>query len=1091
MQLLSKVNFIKLLFSIFCICSNAQEIRFTKLTVNGTIFTGNVLVLHQDHKGYIWLGTEDGLLKYDGKKLTYYKNDRYDTASLSDNYVTSIAEDSKGYLWIGTQGDLCRYDQVTDNFRRYDLNISAENRFAGNNIILIPSDSKGHMWIAVQDLFYKYDPVNEKFSKIKPPPDSDGNEAKYLGAAIENIDNEVWYGTSTGLFIFNPQTNKTRHIFFEKTPTFTLGYDLINFMHADSKKNVWLGTFGGLIFYNHSTKQFNKFKLNPDNPNYIATNQIHDIEIDSKGKIWVCTNYGLYICSPPDSNNQLHYKSFYNVDHNAESISSNATTSVMEDRDGRIWISSRFGGVDIYDPNRKNFTVFRHNTNDKTSLSYNNVSCFAEEKQGTIWISTDEGGLNRFDPVKNTFKHYVNEPGNTNSIANDKVLSLLIDNNTLWIGYWGGGLDKYDIQKNRFTHFHSDTMNKATLASDYIFYLMQDSRKNIWICHWGSGVTLLNPNTGKFTRYPKEYHNAGHLANNNVTVAYEDHYGTIWLGAENYGLFAYSYKTDSFIHYVNVPHDKNSLSHNSVTSLCEDKKGRLWIGTLGNGLNLLNRETGIFKSFTKNDGLADNAVCGILEDSLGNLWISTHVGITRFSYNPENKSQPVTIRNYYQNDGLQSNNFNLWAYFKSADGTMYFGGSNGFNHFKAELIQDNPRVPEIRLTGIYIFNEKYSKNIKAGKPIDELDQIELTHEESMLTIEFSALNYTDPQRNQYQCKLEGFDPEWRNNGNYNKAVYTNLDPGIYTFRVKASNNDGIWNEEGISLKIKVIPPYWKTWWYKTLIIIALVLIGIFIFRRRVNYLKRELEKQKEIETVLKMAKEKAEESDSLKSTILANLSHEVRTPLNGLLGFIELVFAPDLNENKRKRYIQIIKKRAGDLTQIIDSLLEISSLVAKSYQIRNVNVSPDDIIEKIEKRIKKKIAISAKDLIININIPDNTSKTIYTDPFKLETILWHITDNAIKFSDFRPIEIGYSCKTDVVVFYIKDQGIGISPEIEDIIFEPFRQSELGLARNYGGLGLGLTICKGLAELIHANIDYKTEVGRGTIFYITVPLNSSK
>lgn len=1090
MRFLSGFHIYKLLFLILCLHGNSQEIQFNKLVINGVKFTGNVLTIHQDRHGYIWLGTEDGLLKYDGTKLTNYRNERNNKNSLSDNYITSIAEDSKGKLWIGTQKNLSRYNPITESFENFNLNVNNIGGFSGNNIILLSSDSKGLMWVSAEDLLYSYNPTTEIFTRVNRPSNIAGELIQNIGSIYEDITGEIWYGTTKGLYIYNPITNKTRLITFEEPTKKKLGLNYLNCFQSDSSHNVWIGTFGGIIVYNRNTKQYKTFRIKPENPNYLSINQIRDISIDRNNKVWVCTNYGLYCCDPCNIKDELHYNSLYNIVNNDESISSNSTTSAFQDKDGRIWITSRFGGVDIYDPGRKAFEVFRHNHAQNNSLSHNNISSFAEDSHGNIWIATDEGGINCFDTTKKTFTRIYNQLGNPNSISNNKVLSLCIDNeNILWIGYWGGGVDRYDIKRNKFTHYRSIADDESTIASDYIFYIMQDSRKNIWICHWSAGITLFDYQTKKFIRIPKKQQKYTGLANNTVTVAFEDNLGTIWLGTENYGMFSYLYKNDSLVHYAHDLNNPFSISHNTINSFCEDKLGRLWIGTMGNGINLMDRKTGKFIYFTKDEGLSDNAICGIVEDSEGNLWLSTHQGITKFNYNSNDKDQPIKTRNYNYSDGLQSNNFNRWAFYKSSTGYIYFGGSNGFNRFKPENISDNLKVPDIKITGIYIFKEKYTNNISLGKPIDKLKEIELMYNQSMITFEFSALNYTDPIKNQYKCKLEGFDTEWRNNGSYNRATYTNLDPGEYIFRVKASNNDGIWNEKGISIKIKIIPPSWKSWWFIAICLLIIIILGYYLLKKREKKLKVELDKQKEIEALLKTAKDKAEESDQLKTTILANLSHEIRTPLNGLIGFIELVIRPNVTIEKRDKYVYIIKNRASDLLQIIDSLLNISSLVSNTSLALYDKVSSEEIIEAVVKKATRKIRENIRNIEIEVKKPKKPDVIFYTDPHKLEVILWHITDNAIKFSDNGSITIGYEYKDCSIEFFIKDQGIGINPEMQKIIYEPFRQSELGFSRKYGGLGLGLALCKGFADLIDVKLSYKTEIGKGTTFYIIVPIKT--
>jgi signal transduction histidine kinase/ligand-binding sensor domain-containing protein len=1080
------------LFFILCLSPYlfSQPAQFDQLIVNNVPQNENVLMIRQDSKGYIWIGTEDGLRKFDGTRYILYRHSKIDTSSISDDYITSFAEDCNGRLWIGTPRLLNRFDPLTETFKKYSVGSTTRISRTGNNVIALPCDKNGALWLLSHGQVFIYNSRIDQFVPLELSADSNGNPLKNITAVYEDIDGKRWIGTSHGLYIYD-QTLKliqVQHFLFKGNDS-----EFINTIKCDSEYNIWIGTFNGLIRYDRGKNEFTTFLNDPGNPNSLSNNQISTLMPDNDSTLWICSNMGLNHCYRDKKSLEYNFRHFTHVEGDNKSIPSNSITSAIFDNEGRLWITSRFGGVTILDMNSKLFAHFKQNLTDPASLSYNNVSSFTEDKEGYIWIATDEGGLNRMDPKTNKFSHFLNKPGDPNSIGSNKALAVHADSrNIIWIGYWGAGLDAFDPVTSKIIHYRYSANNDNTISSDYIFNLFEDSHNNIWICHWGAGVTLYERKSGNFIRMPRQQDSENILRESAVNVAYEDSKGTIWIGTENNGLFAYDYALDSFKQYVHTDED-GSLSHNTIGSLCEDRNGRLWIGTIGGGLNYYVPSTDRFNSLTTFDGLPSNSICGIEEDNNGLLWLSTRNGISRLKIIRQDTVDSVICKNYDEYDGLQGMRFNLWAYFKSSNGTIYFGGANGFNRFEPDKIKTRNIRPIVRITEIYLSNKKLTVNtpgIDLKTPVDELKELTIGYSQSMISIEFSIINSIDPSHNRYRYMLEGFDKTWNITGNYNKAVYTNLNPHEYTFRVQAMDNNGEWDESSANLKLIVTPPFWQTLWFKLLGAAILIFAGYSIYRIRFNSLKRELEKQREQEKTLNYAVQKAEESDKLKSTILNNISHEIRTPLNSILGFSELMARPNIKEEKRNKYIRIVKSSCSDLINSIDSLLSISILLTGGTKIEEGSMLLQDILDETIMKGVRKIEYEDKNLTIEVEESAKSSKTIISaDIQKLRTILWHILDNAIKFSNEGIIRIHYEMTENLIKFSVTDPGIGIPDEIREKIFEQFKRFDEGLTRKFRGIGLGLALCKGFLNLLGGEIWFESEELKGTTFYFTYPYKS--
>ena len=574
---------------------------------------------------------------------------------------------------------------------------------------------------------------------------------------------------------------------------------------------------------------FSHYRHDSNDPYSLSHDAVQVIFEDREGALWIGTNGGGLDLFDRETERFVHHQNDPGNDH---SLSAGQVWSLAEDRGGVLWVGTFGGGLNTYDPTRQKFAHTQADPEAAHSLSSNVIWSLLKAPDEVLWIGTNGRGLNRLDRETGTIVHYQADPADPNSLSDDTVWSLYRDRDgTLWVGT-SAGLDRFDPQSEQFSHF----------SSAPVFAIHQDRDGVLWVGTWGGGLGRLDAEKGQLAFYTKDPADPHSLADDSVTAIGEDQDGALWLGTFGAGLARFDRETEQFVHYVNDAQDPQSLSHNGVLSIHPDGEGTLWVGTAGGGLDRFDIATGTAIHYTEKDGLANNYVYGILEEdapSAGgepNLWLSTNRGLSRFDPGTE------TFRNYDQSDGLQSNEFNQGAHHKSPDGEMFFGGVNGFNSFFPEQVRDNGYVPPVVLTSLTQGGEE----LEAGTAVSSLDDVTFRWPRNFFEFEFAALSYAEPDKNEYAYKLEGFDPDWIDAGARRFGRYTNLPGGTYTLRVKGSNNDGVWNEEGASLKVTVVPPFWQTWWFLGGVALALLAAAVITYRLRVRSVEmrsHELEAQ--------------------------------------------------------------------------------------------------------------------------------------------------------------------------------------------------------------------------------------------------------
>ncbi len=1135
--------------------SQNQPIKFEHLTVEDGLAGNGMWCILQDSKGFLWFGSGDGLSRYDGYEIEIFDYDG--TGKLSANSVWSLLEDHQGIIWIGTNGGgLNRYDPATHTFSDYQHDPNDPNSMSGSTVrkIYESPQEPGILWLSFNgNGLTRFDTREEKYTRYRHDPNNPSSLSSDLVLAIyEDKNGVIWLGTSRSLTRVNkinapgtlPGPLSFTNYRNDPADPRSLPSGMVLSILEDRTGALWVGGNGWAGFFDPERKKFTRYRHDSGDPQSLSPGNVISLLEDKAGHIWFGTyGYGL---------NRFNRatQTFTHYQHDPDdpySLSNNIVRDIYEDRGGILWVATYGGGINKSIKNK--FDLYRHEPNNPNSLVRNYVTTIQEsgdERDGALMVGTQYGGVTRISwrTGKNPeYTHYQHDPDNPNSLS-DNYIRVITESKehpgVYWIGTFFAGLNRLDSKTGIITpyqihqHLHPIKNILAIHESPY-------EPGILWIGTDGQGLKRLDPKTLNLTDIPvsagKNPTPDGRIILQIYPWPYQD--DLLWARSKfGHSRLVFSPQPQGspedagqspekvLARYARIQHHVDAFHQTLVNTeplIFQSSEGLLWMSTNA-GLVKFNSTTEKITVYDVSSGLPDRKVKGFLEDSSGNLWLSTGNGLSRF--NP----QTETFRNFDVSDGLQGKYFNWGAFHKSRSGKMYFGGRNGLNVFHPDSIKDNIVIPPIVFTDFQIF-DKSVKIDTAGKKggftmprhITAADEIVLSHRENAFSFEFAALDYSAPQKNQYAYQMEGFDEDWIYSGNRRFVTYTNLDAGEYVFRVKGTNNDRYWNEEGASVKVIILPPWWQTTWAYLLyaLLVTGTIVGVIRYRERTLHRRTEtleIAVQERTQTISQQAEE-LREMNTLKSRFFANISHEFRTPLTLILGQIESAL-PAQKQEAIKKKLQMAFRNAGQLQRLINQLLDLSKFDARQMTLK---VSEQNIVSLLRQLTGtfESLALQRK---ISLQFECSQDEIlVYYEQDKIEKVMHNLLSNALKFTleggsvqvavSSRQVAGGSSSKahgaerigqkeknamlsaqgamptseTGEVKITVRDSGIGIPKDRLPHIFDRFYQVDSSATREFEGTGIGLALTKELVQIHGGSIAVETTEGFGTTFTVKLLL----
>ena len=1032
-----------------------NNINFKNITSEDGLSQGTVETIIQDDQGYIWLGTNDGLCRYNGYEFKIYKHDEELENSITNNYIVDIKQDNLGNIWVGTANGLSKIDTKTDLITNYNMN-DEEKSLSHYNIGDILITKSGDVLVGTSDGLNIYNEKKDEFYRIFNK-DSDLS-SQFIRSLAEDENQNIWVATNNGIDKIDIKNNKNIISFKTGDGKFDISENDIYVVRYDPKGYIWAGALKeGLNRIDINTNEVKQYKNDDRDEKSLPGNHVKDILRDSSGNLWVGTDNGLAKYNEQTEN----FATYKNKIYDKTSLVNDEVFSIQEDESGLIWVGT-YAGISMFDPNT-NIEHYKKDPFDENSISDNSIHGIYEDKDGLLWVGTNSKGVNVINRKNYNVKH-LNKTSKDYPISDDNINDVVGIDNKIFIAT-KNGLNEVDKDLKTINIYNTED----GICNNNITALFADSKKNVWI-GTANGISVLNTNTNEIIDITDILTNHN-IEDQYIKVIYEDSKGNYWVGCFiDGGLVKIDPNKRTIENYRNKKEDKTSISSNNIRSIVEDKNGNIYIGT-SYGLNKLNESNNTFERYLEKDGLSNNTVYGLLVDDNNNLWASTNLGISKLDTNT------MTFETFNIIDGFQGNEFNGRAYYKNKSGELFFGGINGLNIFRPNDINRSRYVSTV------IFDE-FKVN---GKVYKDINNQEFKYNENTINISVFISNYKNTKNIQYMYKLEGVSDSW-DISRSNNINYSDLAPGTYTLKIKARSYSGKVSDES-AVKFIIKPPIWKS---KAAILIYLIIITIVIYRT-INSVKRldNLVKNKTLQLTKEMEKndkllKKVIELEKRKNNYFVNLSHELRTPLNVISSTEQLVTELNkskdgIGKSKLNGCMQVVRRNTKRLLNLINNIIDTAKIESGSYQL---NIREHDIVYIVEEAtlsLKDYIERKGIELIID---PEMEEKIIKCDEHEIERCIVNLVSNAAKFTpEGGTIEVTIEDLDEKVKIIVKDTGIGIDRKYHDSIFNRFNQVIDQGAESKGGSGLGLTITKQIIDMHGGQISVESELGKGCKFII--------
>lgn len=1025
-----------------------SNFHFKKLQVGDGLSENSVYCIMQDSEGFMWFGTKDGLNRFDGTQFRVYQHEAHKSTSLGNNFIRSIAQIDHKHLVIGTDAGIYIMNRTEESFRKLRVKTAdgSEITSAVNTLLV---DKNERLWIGTMSQgIYCYHIKTGKLRRVPLVEYDLGHNATWT--ILADKSGTIWAGTRLGLLRYHPQLEKFEVIENLFSKDFDDSDNEVLSILEDNVGNLWLGTWSaGLRCYNKQTDEFTAYLNGAPSPHYIT--HIRKIFQYSPNSLLVGSDDGLYLF-----NTQHRSAKRIDVQQFQHSLSDQNIYSISKDKEGGIWIGTYFGGINYL--NTALLTIETFYPDVTHGLSGKAVSQFLEDPAGNLWVATEDGGLNHFD----TRSKKITQPIQT---SYHNTHALLLDAENLWIGTFSRGIDIYNTRTKKLVNHRYDARDRSTINDDCIFSLYKTKAGEIYI---GTPVGL--------NRYDRDNHRFIRIPEISEFIydMKEDEVGNLWLASYGGGVIKRDAASKKWIKYDEIKPSHDPIVKSKLTSIYIDSQRRLIFTSEGKGIFIYDKLTDNFQQLSEADGLPNNVIYGVLDDPSGNLWLSSNKGLICVDID-----EPASYRLYNMENGLQSNQFNYKSSFKASDGKFYFGGINGFNSFYPEDLHStrNAVIPPVAITQISFLgaiDKPFENEIQSR--LNQKLPLKIRHDKSSFTISFVSLSYLSQSKNQYAYKLEGVDNDWNYIGNNKQVTYVNLAPGEYVFKVKASNNDGLWNEIGTSVKMEILPPFWLSVPAKVTYVIVLF-SGLWF--GLVAYLRRNKKKQ-----MLQLASFKAEqESLAFKSKIefFTTIAHEIRTPLSLISAPLEEIVASEEGSSQTRQNLHVIEKNCERLSVLINQLLDFRKMDSTEYILNPEKINLRDFLLELHDRFKKTAQQRKIQFEVDIAAPANSY--INSDSDALTKMVGNLLTNALKFT-YTKIRLGLA-KNDNGSFTISvaDDGAGIPHEEKELIFDPFYQVQT--KEENVGTGIGLSLVKHLASVLNTEVEVADATGGGTVFRLTL------